>query len=371
MLTAISDLVRLGMLHLCLTRLAGKMAANPLAAGARAAAAAADGKGGGSSQAAGHTNGEISTANGQLPQNGSAASAAALVWPLPGCGSVHLLEASLTHMLLVVAPPPLPLTSDGQAGREQPQPLRLTVRWGNTLLDSSRLAGQAAHQQQQQRQAASSTPGSASASSSKSGSLSHIRCCVSSEPALPEPVAAALEQQLEAGREDLFLDSLCLAAHSAAALARQLLPEAQRAAGLLPGAFQLLGASTGASTSDGPSSALRLRAQLQQGERAATLALGFHACGYTLLQLQPPLRASAAASAAAWMPPLWQRLGQEIPSFAAVDPAAPAAAASNGQQPPEQQNGKQLLQAWVHRDGLAAAVAAVMQAMAAGAQRDS
>jgi hypothetical protein len=370
MLTAISDLVRIGMLHLCLTRLAGKMAANPLAAGARAAAAAADGKGVGSSQAAGPTNGETSIANGQLPQNGSAAPAPALVWPLPGCGSVRLPEASLTHMLLVVAPPPLPLAPDGQGGREQPQPLRLTVRWGNTLLDSSHLAGQAA----QQQQAASSTPGIASSSSgsSKSGSLSHIRCCISSEPPLPEPVAAALEQQLEAGREDLFLDSLCLAAHSAAALAGQLSPAAQRAAGLLPGALQLLGASTSAGgTSGGPGSALRLRAQLQQTDQAATLALGFHACGYTLLQLQPPLRASAAA----WMLPLWQRLGQQIPSFSAVDPAAPAVAASNGQQPPEQQQqqqtGQQLQQAWVRRDGLAAAVAAVMQAVAAGAQPDS
>lgn len=193
--------------------------------------------------------------------------------------------------------------------------------------------------------------------------MRHIRCCVASEPPLPELVAAALAQQLEAGRVDLFLDSLSLAAHSAALAAAQLTPAAQRAAGLLPGALRLLPGSSG-----GGSSALRLRAQLQQGDRAATLALAFHAAGYTLLQLQPSPAGGATASVPAWATQLWQRLEQQMPSFASVEAAAAAPPAQPADQKPPAPalvQVPQLQQAWVHQQDLAQAISAVLQAVGA------
>lgn len=282
--------------------------------------------------------------NGQLlPSNGVGAVSGGLVWPLPGCGSVRLAEAGLTHLVLLVAPPPLP--EGQQQHQEQSAPLRVTVCWTSSL--------GAAGQQQQQPTAEASSP-----SSSGGGSLGHVRCRVSTEPQLPEPTAVALAQQLGAGRADLFLDGLCLTAHSAATAAQQLAPEAQRSAGLLPRALRLLPVGSGGS------STLRLRGRIQQGDRSVALALGFHAAGYTLLQLQPTPSGSAAA--AAWLPQLWQRLQQQVPSFAAVE-AAPAAgpAAANGQQQHAAAEKQQLWQAWVHTQGLGQALAALLQAVAA------
>ncbi|KAL4428264.1 hypothetical protein ABPG75_002353 [Micractinium tetrahymenae] len=382
-LTTITDLVRLGMLHLCLTRMAGCMAANPLAVAAKAAnsngallpaaGAACDGP----------TNGGL--ANGQLLHDSAGAPAGALAWPLPGCGSARLLEAGLTHLVLLVSPPPLP---DGLQQLGQPAPLRLTISWDNTLASSGSSSGgssggsiSAAPIAGPQHggsiaaaalaAAAAATGSTASGSSSSGGassgggSLRHIRCRVLSEPALPEPVSTALAQQLEAGRVDLFLDSLCLAGHAAAAAALQLTPEAQHAAGLLPGALRLLGAA-GASAAG--SSALRLRAQLQQGGRAASLCLAFHAGGYTLLQLAPAQGGSAAAAASIWMPPLWDRLARCVPTFAAVEaPPAPAPAQQSGEPPRQPPASQQLRQAWVHHSGLGEALAQVMRAVAATA----
>ncbi|PRW44595.1 mediator of RNA polymerase II transcription subunit 14 [Chlorella sorokiniana] len=76
-LTGISDIARLGMMQLCLIRLLGYMAANPLAAGAAAAVSATGG-----------SNGTLLQPNGALTPAGKGA--AGPVWPLPGCGSVRL-----------------------------------------------------------------------------------------------------------------------------------------------------------------------------------------------------------------------------------------------------------------------------------------
>ncbi len=393
MLTAITDLVRLGMLHLCLTRMAGCMAANPLAGAAKAAKS----NGGIKAEGAGvacdvPTNGGL--ANGQLAPEGAGSPASALAWPLPGCGSVLLQEAGLTHLSLLVSPPPLP---DGLQHLEQPPPLRLTVSWDDTLASSSRGSssgrgdggsdggdGPAAGLQRggSNAEGAPSAPAVAAGSttgggggascSSGGGSLRHIRCRVVSKPALPEPVLAALAQQLEAGRVDLFLDSLCLAGHAGAAAARQLTPEAQRAAGLLPGALRLLGTTASAAAAAAPaggagSSALRLRAQLQQGGRATGLHLAFHAGGYALLQLAPMQHGSAAAAASIWLPPLWDRLAKGVPTFSPVE-ALPPAAQQPGEPPrPQQHAAQQLRQAWVHHSGLQEALAQVMRAVAATA----
>lgn len=393
MLTAITDLVRLGMLHLCLTRMAGCMAANPLAGAAKAAKSNGGIKAEGAGVACDEpTNGGL--ANGQLAPEGTGSPASALAWPLPGCGSVLLQEAGLTHLSLLVSPPPLP---DGLQHLEQPPPLRLTVSWDDTLASSSRGSssgrgdggsdggdGPAAGLQRggSNAEGAPSAPAVAAGSttgggggascSSGGGSLRHIRCRVVSKPALPEPVLAALAQQLEAGRVDLFLDSLCLAGHAGAAAARQLTPEAQRAAGLLPGALRLLGTTASAAAAAAPaggagSSALRLRAQLQQGGRATGLHLAFHAGGYALLQLAPMQHGSAAAAASIWLPPLWDRLAKGVPTFSPVE-ALPPAAQQPGEPPqPQQHAAQQLRQAWVHHSGLQEALAQVMRAVAATA----
>jgi hypothetical protein len=353
-LTGISDIARLGMMQLCLIRLLGYMAANPLAAGAAAAVSATGG-----------SNGTLLQPNGALTPAGKGA--AAPVWPLPGCGSVRLVSASLSHLQLAVAPPPQP--QEWQQQRQQGAPVLVTVSWANTLSDDPAPAGgaeaaaavaaapagagrPAAAQQSQQQPAAQ--PGN----SNRGGSLNHLRCRVSSEPPLPDAVAAALAQQLEAGRQDLFLDSLCLAAHAATAAAQQLAPAAQRAAGLLPGALRWLPASSAGG------SALRLRAVLQQGDRSGTLTLSFHAAGCILLQLhaaQPGSGSSAtsptpqAAQAPVWAAQLWQRLQLEVPAFATVQPPAGA----NGEQR------QAVLQAWVPWQGLPLALAHLMRAVAA------
>lgn len=351
-LTAVTDLSRLGLVHTCLARLASAMAANPLAA----AALGSTGIGGSNGWLDGPA---ANPANGALPpSNGGAAAHGGLVWPLPGCGSVRLLEAGLTHLVLLVSPPPLP---EGQeAGQGQQQPVRVTVSWVSSH------AAQKQPQQQQQQPPRQQAKGKSDSSGGSDAALRLSHCCVTAEPPLLEPVSAALEQQLEAGRVDLFLDSLCLAAHSAAAAAQQLAPDAQRAASLLPGALQLAPAGAGGS------SALRVRAQVQQGGRGAALVLGFHAAGYALLQVHPTPGCSAAA--AAWLPQLWQQLQQHLaPSFAPVDAgsaaAAPSAstAAADDQQAPTAAAKKepQLLQAWVHRHSLAEALRALLQAVAA------
>lgn len=398
-LTGVTDMVRVGMLHLCLTRLAGCMAVNPLAAAAQAlAAAAAAGPPPAGAAAAGGANGGLAApgggvgllgsmdflasggmdllagakepGNGGLP-NGVAApggqgpagpasggeAAEGLVWPLPGCGSVRLQAAGLTHVELLVAPPPAPKGQLGAAAQPPPPPVRVTVTWADTLAGAPRAAG-----------------------GGGGGLMQHIRCGVACEPPLPPPVTAALAQQLEAGRADLFLDALCLAAHSAAAAAAQLTPQAQRAAGLLPGAVKLLGAGGEATSSvegaagGAHSSALRLRAQVQHGEHAATLCLSFHAVGYTLLQLQPAQTHAANAAAASWMPAMWQRLSQRVPSFAPLDAGglAPTAADGGGSSAQQAAAGeapqKRLVrQAWVHRDGLAAVLAEILHAVGAPA----
>ncbi|PSC70987.1 mediator of RNA polymerase II transcription subunit 14 isoform A [Micractinium conductrix] len=380
-LAAISDLVRLGMLHLCLTRLAGCMAANPLAAGGTAKAGGGGGGANGSLVVGapacnGPTNGSLANGGPQLDGVNGSAGGASLVWPLPGCGSVRLVEAGLTHFVLAVAPPQQP-ESAAKAG--QPAPARLTVSWDNTLLSDGSGGGGAASAAAKESPAAQQPRGDGGGPAATApppaaqagGLLRHIRCSVASEPPLPEPVAAALAQQLEAGRADLFLDSLCLAAHAAAAAQRQLAPEAQRAAGLLPGALRVAGAGGSAGGSadvaSAGSSALRLRAQLQQGGRAASLCLGFHAGGYTLVQLAPGLGGTAAAGAHAWLPALWDRLSQSVPTFAAVTPDPPKPSPG---QPGEQQQQQQqvvLRQAWVHHSGLGAALAGIAQAVAAPA----
>lgn len=295
--------------------------------------------------------------------------------------------------MLMVSPSPLP---DGLQHLDQPAPLRLTISWDDTLASTGSSSGggdgtggsgvgtaQAGGLQRGGSGAASMLAAAAAAAGSTGGggsggsgagggggggSLRHIRCRVVSDPELPEPVLAALAQELEAGRLDLFLDSLCLAGHAAAAAARQLAPEAQRAAGLLPGALRLLG-TTGpaAGPAAAGSSALRLRARLQQGGRAAGLCLAFHAGGYTLLQLAPAQGATAAAASSIWLPPLWDRLTKGVPTFTAVEAAPPP-----GQPPGEpsrlqQHAAQQLRQAWVHHSGLAEALAQVMRAVAATA----
>lgn len=368
-LTGINDVARVGLTQLCLARLLGYMAANPLAAGAAAVGGAAAG-----AAAGGGSNGTLQQPNGEITPAGSGT--AGRVWPLPGCGSVRLLRAGLSHVQLAVGPPPQPQEWQQQ---QQCAPVLVTVSWTSTLGDSAcspprgtavaagaaagpapaagaaGAAGRPAAAAQLQQPAAQPSSGSGS----RSGILSHLRCRVSSEPPLPESVTAALAQQLEAGRQDLFLDSLCLAAHSATTAAQQLAPAAQRAAGLLPGALQWL--SAGGSGG----SALRLRASLRQGDRSATIALSFHAAGCTLLQLHavPPGGSSGAApqaaQATAWAAQLWQRLQQEVPSFSAVQPPAGA----NGE------HKQALLQAWVPWQGLPQALSALMRAVAAAAPK--
>ena len=360
MLTGISDVARLAMLQLCLIRLLGYMAANPLAAGAAAVSAAAGG-----------SNGTLLQPNGELTPAGKGATGP--VWPLPGCGSVRLVSASLSHVQLAVAPPPQPQEWQQQ---QQHAPVLVTVSWVNTLSDgpspapgTEAAAAPAPAAGRPPAAAAAGRPTAGSqqlpqpvaqqSSGSRGGSLGHLRCRVTSEPPLPEAVAVALAQQVEAGRQDLFLDSLCLATHAATAAAQQLAPTAQRAAGLLPGALQWQPAGGGGG------SALRLRAALQQGERSCTLTLSFHAAGCTLLQLHaaPPGGSAGAMSPTpqaaqappAWAAQLWQRLQLEVPALAAV-------------QPPVGANGEQkavLLQAWVPWQGLPLALAMLMRAVAA------
>ncbi|KAL4858849.1 Mediator of RNA polymerase II transcription subunit 14 [Chlorella vulgaris] len=397
-LTAVTDMARVGLLHLSLVRLAGCMAANPLAAAARALAAAppaaaaaaapvppSGGENGAlkaadvldfladseeEQEAAEPANGSapVQQANGKVeeaeqetgaeaqgsqhPQQPSDAPPHSLLWPLPGCGSLQLLEAGISHMAMLVAAPPLPATQAQQ--QEPPPPVRVTVSW------ASMLASAASHA------AASSSGNGSDAASSSSGTLKHIRCCVACQPPLPPPLTAALAEQLQAGRPDLFLDSLCLMAHSAAAVEAALTIKSQRAAGLLPGAVKVLSPGGAAATS----SALRLRVQLQQGDRAATLCLSFHAAGYTLLQLQPAQTHAACAAAASWLPPLWQRLADRVPSFAALDSAAPAQPAADGSvqgaaASAEATHRHHVRQAWVHSAGIGAALAEVMHALSA------
>jgi hypothetical protein len=228
----------------------------------------------------------------------------------------------------------------------------------------------------------SSRGGSSEGGSGQGGFLAHIRCQVESDPPLPPPIAAALALQLEAGRADLFLDSLCLGAHSAVVAAKQLSPQALRAAGLLPSAVRLLGGVAGGAgkeesgTDGGPSSALRLKAHLQQGERAATLCLSFHAAGYTLLQLQSAPTQAAVAAGNTWIPEMWLTLFRHVPSFAPVEggatgaggdsnaskqaaTAAPAAAAATQ----DSLQKRQVREAWLHRDGLAAALALILRSV--------
>ena len=361
MLTGISDVARLAMLQLCLIRLLGYMAANPLASGAAAVSAAAGG-----------SNGTLLQPNGELTPAGKGA--AGRVWPLPGCGSVRLISASLSHLQLAVAPPPQP--QEWQQQQQQHAPVLVTVSWVNTLSDGSSpapgteaaaapapaagrpppaaAAGRPTAGPQQLQQ-----PAAQQSSGGRGGSLGHLRCRVTSEPPLPEAVAVALAQQIEAGRQDLFLDSLCLAAHAATAVAQQLGPTAQRAAGLLPGALQWQPAGGGGG------SALRLRAALQQGERSCTLTLSFHAAGCTLVQLHaaPPAGSGggapptpqAAQAPPAWATQLWQRLQLEVPAFAAVQPLVGV----DGEQKAA------LLQAWTPWQGLPLALAMLMRAVAA------
>lgn len=348
MLTAVTDLLRLCLAHACLTRLAGCMAANPLAAGLKGPATP-DGDGRSNGALTGTAGGgKAAPPNGTAlqPSNGSSGGGTrSLVWPLPGCGSARLLEAGLTHLVLLVAPPSSP---EGQQ-EQQEAPVRVTLSWCSTLPSA---AGQ--------------QPGAAAGSSDgdSSGGF-HVCCRVASEPALPEPVCTALAQQLEAGRDDLFLDSLCLAAHSASAAAAQLTPAAQRAAGLLPGALRLLPAG-----GPGGSTALRLRGQLQQGERTVVLAVGFHAAGYALLQVQPVTASGAGAAAVAppaWLDELWQRLEQQVPAFSGAEAATLGGPGVSDSQSLAMQPTPTLRQAWVHRNGLGAALAALLLALAAPA----
>ena len=123
--------------------------------------------------------------------------------------------------------------------------------------------------------------------------------------------------------------------------------------------LQLLPAAT-ASTVAGCGSALRLRLQLQQGERVVHLCLAFHAAGHTLLQLQPAPSRTAVTLAQAWLPGVWQRLVQQLPAMQAIGGAH--AAAAGGEQPSP---ALQLVrQAWVPLAALPETLAAVVQAVA-------
>lgn len=295
-----------------------------------------------------HDGGKASAAAEQQQQQqaqaaaGSAGEQSALLWGLPLCGTVSLVEVGLTQAVLLVTPaaPPeqqqQPRVAGGPgapaAAGAAAAPIRLKVEW----VSQSKRSGDSA---------AAAPGGPAAAAGPKpehaaSGS-GFVRCQLSAEPPLPAPLLCTLAAQLEAGAEAEFLDALCLAAGAAAALQHQVAGEGLRAAGLLPGAAALLPGAAGSATR----SALRLALRAQHAQRTLHLQLQFGRGGYTLLRLL------GSSGCPAWAEAGWARACTLPGCHAAADAAAGHAHAK---------------QAWCALGTLGAAVAQLLAALARG-----
>ena len=381
-LTAVSDVLRTLRLHACVARLASLMLANPLVArrtcdsttlGSRHQAAAggagrdngglaaaakgsAGGGGGGSWADPGGAGSPVGLANGFLGQalggggsNGAAAgsgtgSCSALLWPLPLCATAALAEVGPAHAVLTVTPAAPPPTRKPEPGAAQATaaaplpasaPVRLRVEWVSRYEGGGSMASSGGG-------GGSSGDGGGHAVAAEPSGRGLVRCRLTSKPALPAPLVEAMEAQLEAGCEAEFLDSLCLAAPQASALAGSLAPASLQAAGLLPGAVALAAPSGGGGDGGaGGGSALRLALRAQHAQRTLHLHLGFARGGYTLLRLL----SGQGAPLAAWAEGAWGRACGLPGCHAAADGAA---------------LGTQAKQAWCAAGSLPGALAALL-----------
>ena len=366
-----TDLLGAIRLHHCLTRLWDLMQANPLSRrGSRQQQPQQQPNGGhwgsnGGLGALGARPSPFDSASSGSRQNGWLAQGAGsgggvgghrrqsgLAWVLPGCGEAWVQEVGLECLVLAVAPPP-PLPDNFMAG-QPPLPLRLTVRW------ASRYGSQG-------NAAVSAACVAAAAASPRHVRNRMIECGLSAEPALPAPVLAALAAQLEAGSEKEFLDALCIAGHSAAAVQQRLLANAaQRGAGCLPGVLTPAAPPLASSSSGGGGDSTnittsataaptpyRLAYRLQQAGRSLHLTLHFAQAGFTLLRLSTG--PASEPGTAAWSQALWSRL-QRLPGYRPLAPSPASIRAGDkpgGQQPA----------AWVHLESLPAALRAIMEAV--------
>lgn len=148
-------------------------------------------------------------------------------WSVPGSATVGLMEVGTTHVALLVRAAD-PAAQAGQA-------VAVTVEWVPAVAERAAAA----------QPAESSADGGAAAAWPGADGL--VRCRVACEPALPGGAANALAALLEAGREEAFLDALCVSCPSEAALQQCLLSdEALRSAGLPPAAAEPLPGTRGA-----------------------------------------------------------------------------------------------------------------------------
>jgi len=208
-----------------------------------------------------------------------------------GCSSVALAALSWTAATFVVSPP-----APGEQGNASVQ---LTVQWA---VDGG---------------ASSSSTGARSTGAEAPGLLDlgqSLSCAVAAEPALPAWVATALAAFLDAGQEQAFLDAASIVAVPAAALQRCALEEeAQRAAGLPPGAVVLGHSGVGGEKEGAREKDYSCTLLLSRGDRSARLGIEFtRSGGGVLLRLQPP-RASGV-DAEGWAPRAWERV-RALPGF--------------------------------------------------------
>ena len=328
-LTALTELFSLIRLHTCLTRIWNMMMPRP---GGRQ--------------------------NGQGP---------CMSYVLPGCGGVALAEIGVAHLVLVVSPPP----SSGDVLSAAPvPPLRITMRWVGRYADDAPQAtvaltassnGNTTPQQQKQKQQQQQQQ-----QQQRTRRRDELVCSLSSEPPLPATITAVLAARLDEGNERAFLDGCCTAGHTAAAVQAHLLSsEAQRSAGLLPGALMLEDIAdqpdvppravgqqhSGSGVAQQPAPAYALCCRLQQDGRALRLRLQFAEAGYVLMRLMP-LAALATATLPPWLNALWERLLQ-LPGTKAVQVAGGAGG-----------GGKNSRTAWVNWETLSGALSAVLLAVA-------
>eukprot|EP00887_Chlorella_sp_A99_P004973 scaffold4.g4973.t1 len=375
--TAITDLMGAMRTHVCLTRMRDAMATSPLAPPQLRSQEVATANGG-----RGTENGWLSrVAVGGGGGSGSV-SESALVWALPGCGEVAVMEVGLGHIVLAVqGPPPLPseLVTDGPPSPSELVPVRVTMRWVSAY-SPRESATEAA--ETKDATACAGTSGAAAAAAGDGGAAAQkqqhkwlaqcVRCSVSASPALPASVTAALAAQLEAGSEHEFLDALCVAAHPAAAVQQHLgSPAAQRSAGLLPGALASAPSTPMAASAPSPyqlsaPSPYQLAYRMQQGGRALQLRLQLAQAGFVLLQLRAApepgasLPAARGAAAPPWLEALWTRLqGQAGFRSAPPAPSSPSSGSKRAPQAPAHT-------AWFHWEGLPAALAVVLRTVATG-----
>jgi hypothetical protein len=204
--------------------------------------------------------------------------------------------------------------------------------------------------------------------------LSHVRCSVSSVPPLPPATLAALEAQLEGGRLEALLDTLCIAAAPAAAVQQQLAPERLQAAGLGPGAAVLLPArgGPGAALPSSPSP-LRLSfvAHSAGAGRAALLQCRFCPAGWTLVQAVPlgsraSMQSTGAVDAeASWMDSAWDAV-QGLPGYRPVSGGEVSMSAGVEGAAGEVGAAQHARRGWVHLECLGNAVAAVLNGVGRG-----